>query len=130
MVTNLPVTSSSCFYFAGIKIVDVLKIRRSDIYDGRLHYRMNKNDKLLSLKLPDRVNSILKYYKAKKRDTDDFIFPEMKKAGFDSPRGMLAKTKTATKKFNTYLADVMRKLKLIKRYHAYSSPYLWKYFGR
>lgn len=37
------------FYFAGMRVGDVLTIKWSDIYDGRLHYRMNKNDKLLSL---------------------------------------------------------------------------------
>ncbi len=37
------------FYLAGIRVADVLKIRWNDIYDGRLHYRMNKNSKLLSV---------------------------------------------------------------------------------
>ena len=43
------------FYFAGIRVADVLKIRWSDIYDERLHYRMNKNSKLLSLKIPGKI---------------------------------------------------------------------------
>jgi integrase len=51
------------FYLAGMRVADVLKIKWSDIYDQRLHYRMNKNDKLLSLKLPLRVLPIIEIYK-------------------------------------------------------------------
>lgn len=35
------------FYFAGMRVGDVLKVKWKDIYDDRLHYRMGKNEKLL-----------------------------------------------------------------------------------
>lgn len=101
------------FYFAGMRIADVLKIKWSDIYDDRLHYRMNKNAKLLSLKLPEKVLSILERYK--KEGEDDFIFPEMKKADLNSPKDILAKTKTANRKINKYLTQIADKLKLNKK---------------
>ena len=47
------------FYFAGIRVADVLQIRWSDIYDDRLHYRMNKNSKLISLKIPSKIQEEL-----------------------------------------------------------------------
>ena len=47
------------FYLAGMRVGDVINIRWSDIFDGRLHYRMSKNAKLLSLKLPEKVIPIL-----------------------------------------------------------------------
>ncbi|MDR5591091.1 site-specific integrase [Christiangramia sp. SM2212] len=103
------------FYFAGIRAADVLKIRWSDIYDGRLHYRMNKNAKLLSLKIPEKVFSILEYYKSEEQNDNDFVFPEMKKADLKNAKDVYAKTKTATKKFNKYLVGVARKAKVTKK---------------
>jgi len=103
------------FYLVGMRVGDVINIRWSDIYDGRLHYRMNKNAKLLSLKLPEKVIPIIEHYMGDKKSEDDFIFPEMKKANLKSARDVLAKTKTATKKFNKYLARVAVKAKIDKK---------------
>ena len=103
------------FYLAGIRVADVLKIRWSDIYDGRIHYRMNKNSKLLSLKLPEKVKDILAFYEEDKSHKNDFIFPEMKKADQRSAKDIYRKTKTATKKFNTYLARVAEKAEINKK---------------
>ena len=103
------------FYFAGMRVGDVLKIKWSDIYDGRLHYRMNKNSKLLSLQLPHKAITIIEQYREEQRSNDDFIFPEMKKANLDSPKDVLAKTKTATKKFNKYLSSIAIKCKIDKK---------------
>ncbi|MFY0632099.1 MAG: site-specific integrase [Flavobacteriaceae bacterium] len=103
------------FYLAGMRVGDVLKIRWNDIYDGRLHYRMNKNDKLLSLKLPEKILPILEVYKEGKRDKDDFIFPELKKANLKNSKDVMAKTKTANKKFNKYLGIITEKAKVDKK---------------
>lgn len=97
------------FYFAGMRVADVLKICWSDIYDERLHYRMNKNEKLLSLRLPKKVIPILEKYKNQRTKEDDFIFPELKKANLKSEKDILAKTKTANKKFNNYLKQIAEK---------------------
>ncbi|AFL80500.1 site-specific recombinase XerD [Aequorivita sublithincola DSM 14238] len=103
------------FYFAGIRAADILKIRWSDIYDDRLHYRMNKNSKLLSLKIPEKVFPILDYYTAEKLDENDFVFPEIKKADMKNAKDIYTKTKTATKKFNKYLIEVAKKAKITKK---------------
>lgn len=103
------------FYFAGIRVADVIKIRWNDIYDGRFNYRMNKNSKLLSLKISDKVWPILDYYINDKKGEDDFIFPEMKKANLKDAKDIYAKTKTATKKFNKYLGQVAEKAQVNKK---------------
>lgn len=103
------------FYFTGIRAADLLKIRWSDIYDERLHYRMNKNAKLLSLKMPEKVFPILAYYQSEKQNDNDFVFPEMKKADFKNAKDVYAKTKTATKKFNKYLIEVAKKADVNKK---------------
>jgi integrase len=103
------------FYLAGMRVADVLKVRWSDIYDGRLHYRMDKNEKLLSLKLPKKIFGILGQYEKDKELPDDFIFPELKKANLKNLKDVLAKTKTATKKFNGYLVSIGKKASIDKK---------------
>jgi len=66
------------FYLAGIRISDVLRMRWSDIVAERLYYKMSKNDKADSLKLPAPVITILSYYREDKRTKSDYIFPELK----------------------------------------------------
>ena len=51
------------FSFAGIRATDVFEMKWNDFKNGRLYYVMNKNEKPLSLKIPDRVEKILDYYK-------------------------------------------------------------------
>lgn len=103
------------FYFAGIRVADLLKIRWSDIYDDRLHYRMNKNSKLISLKIPTKIPLILEYYLENKQNDNDFIFPELKKADLGNPQDVFAKSKTANKKFNKYLKQVADKTEISKK---------------
>ncbi len=76
---------------------------------------MNKNEKLLSLKLPEKIYPILKAYEAEKENANDFVFPEMKKANLKNPKDMLAKTKTANKKFNKYLESIAKKANIEKK---------------
>ena len=66
------------FYFAGMRISDVLRLRWSDIRGGRLFYAMGKNNKTGSLKIPDKALAILKKYKSSQTAPDDLIFPELK----------------------------------------------------
>lgn len=103
------------FYLAGIRVADVLKIRWSDIYDGRIRYKMNKNSKYLSLKLPEKIISILDQYISHKQHANDFIFPEMKKANFKNAKDVYAKTKSATKKFNDNLKQIANKAEINKK---------------
>lgn len=65
------------FYFAGMRLSDVIQLRWTDFHDGRLHYAMNKNDKADSLKVPDKVLAIIDQYK-NDEPKHGFIFPELK----------------------------------------------------
>ncbi len=67
------------FYFGGMRVADVFLSKWSDFQDGRLHYVMGKNDKAGSLKVSDKVLSILSQYKDQKTEGSDFIFPELKR---------------------------------------------------
>lgn len=103
------------FYLAGIRVADVLKIRWSDISDGRIHYRMNKNSKLLSLKIPDKIIPILNCYLSDKRNDTDFIFPEMKLVNLKNANDIFVRTKSATKKLNKYLKLVTERAEINKK---------------
>ena len=103
------------FNFAGMRVSDILRTKWSDFYDGRLHYRMHKNSKLLSLKIPEKVLKILDQYKDDKRSEDDFVFPELKKANLDNAKDVYNKRKTATKKFNNNLKSISKKAKINKK---------------
>ncbi|MBL7681752.1 MAG: site-specific integrase [Flavipsychrobacter sp.] len=66
------------FYFAGMRISDVLLLKWSDFQDGRLYYTMGKNDKGGSLKIPDKAIAILKQYEHLKEKKTDLVFPDLK----------------------------------------------------
>jgi integrase len=100
------------FYLAGIRASDVFKVKWNDIYDGRLHYRMNKNSKILSLNLPEKATSIIGQYKKWQIKDDDYIFPELKLA--ESENEIWRKSKYGIKRANKHLKTIARKTKIDK----------------
>lgn len=66
------------FYFAGMRISDILRVRWSDFHDGRFYYVMGKNNKADSLKISERVKKLLEKYKSLQSKENDLVFPELK----------------------------------------------------
>lgn len=66
------------YYFAGMRVSDVFRLRWSDFQNDRLYYGMGKNKKVDSLKVPDKALSILKQYEVFKENNNDLVFPELK----------------------------------------------------
>jgi integrase/recombinase XerD len=102
------------FYFAGMRISDVLKLKWSDFKDGRLFYKMGKNNKVLSLKVPDKAYKVLEQYKNESSKSDDFVFPELKKADLKSPKDIRVKVANGNKNINNYLRKIAEKMELDK----------------
>jgi len=73
------------FYFAGMRVSDLLRLKWSDFQDGRLQYTMGKNDKGGSLKVPEKALKILAQYERQKGHKDDFVFPELKNVDSKNP---------------------------------------------
>lgn len=94
------------FYFAGIRISDVLEMKWSDFKDDRLFYQMNKNEKPVSLKIPDKAKAIIAHYRTKAQKRSDYIFPYLKKANPRSKRDIYIKRRNATKLLNKYLKRI------------------------
>ncbi len=91
------------FYFAGMRIADVVGIKWDELRDGRLHYAMSKNDKVGSLKIPAKALAIIEQYKDDKSGFDDFVFPELKEANLNDEKDIYRKVKAAKQKFNEHL---------------------------
>lgn len=96
------------YYFAGIRITNVLNLTWGDFKDGRLYYTMNKNEKPVSLKIPDKAEIILQYYRSAKNRKKDFVFPYLKKANQDDPHDLYVKARNATSLLNKYLKRIAK----------------------
>ncbi|AVR46605.1 integrase [Christiangramia fulva] len=94
------------FYFAGIRISDVVKLKWSDFKDNRLYYVMNKNEKALSLKIPHKAEKILSYYRKDKILYNGYVFPFLKNVHPKDAEEIYIKTKNATKLLNKYLKRI------------------------
>jgi len=103
------------FYFAGMRVSDVLRVKWSDFNDNRLYYTMGKNQKVGSLKTPEKVQVILKHYISDKNEENDFVFPELKKADLESPEDIARKITTAVKYFNKYLGRIATQAEIEKK---------------
>lgn len=64
------------FYFAGMRISDVLRVKWSDFQDDRIYYAMGKNEKGGSLKMPEKALKILKQYK-RNNPIHNLVFPDL-----------------------------------------------------
>lgn len=64
------------FYFAGMRVSDVLRLKWTDFQDDRLYYSMGKNDKGGSLKVPGKALDIIKQYK-RENPIHNLIFPDL-----------------------------------------------------
>jgi len=96
------------YYFAGMRVSDVLRLKWSDFQNDRLHYEMGKNNKGGSLKIPDQAAAILEQYKAFKRNQEDLVFPELKDVDLDNKfvteRTIAFKTSAIDKCLKKYVA--------------------------
>lgn len=81
-------------------------MRWSDIVGDRLYYKMSKNDKADSLKLPIPVITILSYYRRDKKTKSDYIFPELKTIPIKDSKAIYSRIKTSIKRLNSNLTII------------------------
>lgn len=100
------------YYFAGMRVSDVLRLRWSDFQNDRLHYAMGKNDKSGSLKIPEKAIKIIDHYKAFQQNKADLVFPELKGVDFDNKfitqRTIAFKTSAIDKCLKTQVAPAAK----------------------
>lgn len=94
------------FYLAGIRISDVLKMEWKDINGDRLYYKMSKNDKVDSLKLPQPVKNILNHYRSEKKIGSDYVFPDLKNLSSMDSKTIYTRIKSSIKRHNANLKTI------------------------
>jgi len=102
------------FYFAGMRISDVLQIKWNQIVDNRLYYKMGKNQKVLSLTIPNKALKIIETYVPLKIHSNDFVFPELKGVDLSNVKQIRTKINSSDKKFNKYLKKLSEELDIQK----------------
>lgn len=102
------------FYFAGARISDVIKIKWTDIIDGRLQYIMGKNQKLSSIKIIDKAKNILDIYESCK-DKDIYVLPELNKDEQMDEKRIYNIIRFATKKYNNWLDKIAKEVGIEKK---------------
>lgn len=102
------------FYFAGVRLGDVLKLKWTDIKDDRLYYTMGKNGKVVSVRIPGKALTIIRQYEGS-RDTTGYIFPELKSVDANNISRVYRKTSTASKKFARYMNQIATKCGINKK---------------
>jgi len=103
------------FYFAGIRVGDVIKLRWLDLRDGRLHYRMGKNEKLVSLVIPDKAQAILDIYNKEAENKKALVFDFLKETDLKNPQRLATRKNTITRSLNRRLETVAEKLGIEKK---------------
>lgn len=103
------------FYFAGIRVGDVIKLKWSDFKDGRLYYRMGKNKKLVSLIVPVKAQIILDRYKPSKKAKGSLVFSYLQGTNLKDEERVATRVKTITRNLNRRLEIVAEKLGIEKK---------------
>jgi integrase/recombinase XerD len=101
------------FYLAGIRISDVINLKWTDIYDGRLTYVMGKNNKVVSLKIPEKANAIIEFYRKDKKES--YVFPYLKDEFGSDKKILNSKTRSFNSLINKQLNKLAADLKINKK---------------
>lgn len=75
---------------------------------------MNKNEKPLSLKIPEKADAILKFYKKSQSENNGYVFPFLKEVNTKDKEDIFIKTRNATKLFNKYLKKIAKQCNIDK----------------
>ena len=101
------------FYFAGMRVSDLLRLKWSDFQNERLYYAMGKNLKAGSLKVPDKVLNLLEQYS--RNNAHDLVFHDLAKLpDLSKTYDVQSYIKTRVRSCNDYLKKVAVKIEITK----------------
>lgn len=86
------------FNCRGMNLIDLVKLKKSNVREDRIFYGRNKTGDPLSVKLTSELKEILTYYLEGKSD-DDFLFP----SNYDGSTAKYEKYKTIRRRVNERL---------------------------
>jgi len=102
------------FYFAGIRFGDLLLLKWDDFKDERLYYRMNKNQKYDSLKIPEKAKAIMGFY-SQFSNKNNLVFPDLGETNLNDKKALLSRTQSVNRNINRTLQRVADNLKINKK---------------
>lgn len=105
------------FYFAGMRVSDVLRLKWSDFHDDRLSYAMGKNAKVDSLKVPEKALRIMNEYAADRNQDNkhNLVFPDLRKvADFSENFSVQQKIASAVRRIDERLGKIAKLTKIEK----------------
>ena len=109
------------FYMRGINMVDMAKIRRSNVINNYLEYRRSKTGKSYKIFVNEKAKVILDYYEFKDKKGQHFLFPIIKR---------LWKMELVKKDINNALSNTNKYLKLIAKDLGFDETKLTTYVSR
>lgn len=113
------------FCLIGINFADLLKLKSSNIIDGRVVFRRSKTGKIYSIKLHDKTKELLSYY----LNTDsDYLLPVLKSGC--TPIQMKNDIKQAVKTCNDYLKRIAGDCSITKPISSYYARYSFANIAR
>jgi integrase len=101
-----------CFYAAGVRISDAVRLTPEHVRSGRLEYRMLKTGSLQSIKLPDQALGLLRPYldareeRAREGKPYPYLFPLIKRGDDSDPIALRRRIQSATVRANKALKRV------------------------
>ncbi len=103
------------FYFAGMRVSDVLRLKWSDFQDNRLYYSMGKNDKGDSLIVGDKPLRILNQYK-RDEPKNNLVFPDLETLdNLDNAFEVQRRINQRVKRIDELLKDIAGKIETDKK---------------
>lgn len=103
------------FYFAGMRVSDVLRLKWTDFQNDRLYYTMGKNKKAGSLILSEKVQNILSQYREQK-NAHNLVFSDLQMLpDINDSYAVEKRIKATNTKLNPALKDLAIKLNISQK---------------
>lgn len=116
------------FNCRGMNLIDLVKLKKSNVHQGRIFYGRSKTSDPLSVKLTSELQEILNHYLKDKSD-DDFLFP----ANYDGSTAKYEKYKTIRRRVNERLKLIAQDAGIEQHFTTYAIRHSWatiaKYMG-
>lgn len=116
------------FNCRGMNLIDLVKLKKSNVHQGRIFYGRSKTGDPLSVKLTSELKEILNHYLKGKSD-DDFLFP----ANYDGSTAKYEKYKTIRRRVNERLKLIAQDAGIEQHFTTYAIRHSWatiaKYMG-
>ncbi|PQL90743.1 site-specific integrase [Apibacter adventoris] len=94
------------FYTRGMNFVDMMKLKWSDIQDGRIYYTRSKTKGQFSIEITEKVEKILNYYKV--NNTENlYVFPILLKDNL-TPKQIANRKHKVLARYNSKLKQIAK----------------------